>query len=394
MERDKKPRPVEASTLFRGEYVEIPGEAKTYRVVSSPSWDKKVQLQTPCGQRRSIASSDFVYLRDDYGAGQGAQETKPAAPGCPQAAHLQPLWYKFKTGTERISAHMTTHIVRLPLISLDPRLAAVPMMRDVAARFLGAAKPEHKRTGQEIAEENDALWASLDRDGIIEPIKAYRVGRKWVTADGRHRLEWANARSIAKVPLIEISESQAAAIIEGTVMGRRHWTKGQRAYMGVMLHPEVCGVTKGRPEKSDSIGIIANATELAKRLGISADTVSQACELYRLFFSPGSKPGSPEAIEAAAKKAKYEMSIWAGAGLGAVLAGIGGGKSTEDQPRADSGFHGLDKPLGTFTRFSSLFTNWTPEEQGKAQQLMTAKFRAMSPEFRLALSESLAAAEI
>ncbi len=310
-----------------------------------------------------------------------------------QAAHLQPLWQKFQAGIEGLEFHMTTHLVRRSLISLDPRLSSVPMMSDVAARFLGAAKPEHKKAGQEMADEQDALWQSLDREGILEPIKAYREGRKWIMADGRHRLEWADARTLTKLPLIEITKAQATAIIEATVMGRRHWTKGQRAYLGVKLHPQVCDAGAHRPKNADSVGV-NNSTELAKRLGISQDIVLQACQLFRAFYAPGSKPDSVEAIEAASLKEQYEMSIWAGHGLGAVLAGIEGGKATGGKMKPASGFHGLDKPLGTFSRFSALYTTWTPEERGKAQQLMTVKFKDMSPDFRLAVSEALAAAEV
>ncbi|MBB5037122.1 ParB N-terminal domain-containing protein [Prosthecobacter dejongeii] len=287
---------------------------------------------------------------------------------------------------------MTTHIVRHTLISLDPRLASVPMMSDVAARFLGASKAEHKKAGQEMADEQDALWQSLDREGILEPIKAYREGRKWIMADGRHRLEWATARNIPKIPLIEISKSQASTIIEATVVGRRHWTKGQRAYLAILVHPEVTEGTAGRPQKVHSVKI--SMEELAKRVGVSIGLIHQAAELYRAFYAPGSKPDSVEAIEAASLKEQYEMSIWAGNGLGAVLAGIEGGKATSGQTKPPSGFHGLDKPLGTFSRFSALYTTWTPEERNKAQQLMTVKFKDMSPDFRLAVSEALAAAEV
>ncbi|HEY1048239.1 MAG TPA: ParB N-terminal domain-containing protein [Prosthecobacter sp.] len=357
---------VEASTLRPGEVIQIPGYEGTRKVIANSG--SFIDLQDEDGEPSFLESRRFVFLIQE----------KALTPSRPISSHS-----------------MTTHLVRRSFLELDPRLASVPMMGAVADHFRAGTKPQTKKVGQEISDEKDALWANLDEQGIIEPLKAWRKGRRFIICDGRHRLEWSDARKKTKVPVIEVTKEQAAAIVEATVIGRRHWTKGQRAYLGVTLHPQVAQAGAHRPEKnSDSVGVIATATELAKRLGISADTVSQACELYRAFFAPGCKSGSPEAIEAASLKEKYEMLIWSGHGLGAIIAGIGGGQSTEGKPRPDSGFHGLDKPLGTFTRFSSLFTNWTPEEQGKAQQLMTAKFRTMSPEFRLALSESLAAAEI
>lgn len=185
----------------------------------------------------------------------------------------------------------TVHHVRLRLVSIDPRLAVVPMMQDVGTKFLASAKPEVKRIGQEMAEETAALFGSLDELGILEPIKAYREGRSWVAVDGRHRLEWARKspkcgvrESGTKVPLIEVSKDEAAQIIEASVIGRRHWTKGQRAWLGVCQHPEVCEVKREdtlKQVRSDSVGSVGlNATTLAARLGVSADVVTQAARLY------------------------------------------------------------------------------------------------------------------
>jgi len=299
----------------------------------------------------------------------------------------------------------TVHQVRLSLISIAPALAVVPMIHEVAAKFAASAKPEVKKIGKELEGERTALHDSLEALGILEPIKAYREGRRWVAVDGRHRLEWAKKSPKAgkteagtKVPLIEVTKQAAAEIIEASVIGRRHWTKGQRAWLGVLQHPEVCEAGEGRPKNSDSIGVF-NATTLALRLGVSADAVTQAVTLYRLFFAPGAKAGSPEAIEAAARKEKYEHLIWGGAGLGAVIAGIGGGEATVDKPKAATGFQHLDAPLASLTRLSKHFIQWTPEERVKAQTLIVARIRGNEEtpgwpdEFRQALAEALVAAD-
>lgn len=373
------PTTVEASTLRQGERIQIPGEKPVYDVDRmTPVY---VHLTGPKGEPRQLHLRTFVFLI----------ESPPAPITGPLVKTYPPAPATFPPAKS-----MTTHLVRLNLLSLNPALATVPMMSDVAARLMGAAKPEVKKAGLELSEEHDALFQSLDRDGILEPLKCHRVGRKWIVDDGRHRLEWAANRGVSKVPIIEVTAAQGTALIETTVVGRRHWTKGQRAYMGVILHPEVASAPEGRPAKNgDSVAVIATAPELGKRIGVSKDTVLQACELYRRFFAPGAKPGSAEAIEAESLKAKYEVSIWAGAGLGAVLAGIGGGQSTDGKPRPESGFHGLEKPLATLSRFSQLWTEWDEDERAKGLRLMTQKAKeSMSPEFRLALSEALAAAEI
>jgi len=299
---------------------------------------------------------------------------------------------------------MTVHHVRRSLISIDPRLAIVPMMVDVAAKFITSPKPEIKAQGVEMMAEHDALRSSLDDLGIVEPIKAFRQGRRWVAVDGRHRLEWlddgyaphSTKNQFLKVPLIEVSEAEAMQIIEASVIGRRHWTKGQRAWLGVCQHPEVCEVSREdtlKQFRADSIGTVT-APKLAARIGVSADTVNQAVALYRAFYAPGHAVSSPEAIEAAAKREKYEHLIWGGAGLGGILAGIAGGDATGGKPKAQTGFHHLDAPLSQLVRLSKAFTSWDTEERLKAQRLLTARVKAdMTPEFRLALAEALAAAD-
>lgn len=313
------------------------------------------------------------------------------------------------------------HHVRRSLITVSPLLACVPMMRDVAAKFREAPKADLKRVGAELLAEHAALLDSLDEHGILEPIKCYREGRRWVAVDGRHRLEWLDKRLAEedqeriedlqaanpdrvvidsrslnpRVPLIEVGKTEAERIIEASVIGRRHWTKGQRAWLGVMRHPEVCAAT--RQTRTDSVG---TAPALAARLGVSADLVSQAVELYRRLHAPGSKPGSPAAIEAAAARAKYEHLIWGGAGLGAILAGIGGGEATVGKKKAPTGFHHLDAPLASLTRLSKCWMEWTPEERGKAQSLIAARIRGddetpgWPAEFCLAIGEALAAAGV
>ena len=285
-------------------------------------------------------------------------------------------------------------------ITVSPALACIPMMFDVAKRLRESPKPEQKKAAAEMQAEHDALIASLDELGIKEPLKCYHEGgEKWIAVDGRHRLDWATVTHKEFVPVIEITKEEADKVIEASVIGRRHWTKGQRAWLGVLQHPEVCEIGKGRPaDKSDSVGFIT-ATALATRLGVSADVVNQAVTLYRAFYAPGVKKKSPESIEAAAKREKYEHLIWGGAGLGAIIAGIGGGDATGGKPKGKTGFHHLDAPLGALSRLGKHWMEWSPEERTKAQQLIVARIRGdgetkgWPEEFRMALAEALTAAD-
>lgn len=321
----------------------------------------------------------------------------------------------------------STEIIHSSLIVPAPELAAVPMMGAVAAKFLQSAKPDVRKMGQEIEDERLALRASFEERGIQDPIPVtvynaegveiagidchpYRLKlmadrHNKVTAwDGRHRLEFANEDGGRNVPVRFVTESVGRSLLEASVIGRRHWTKGQRAWLGVCQHPAVCESTQGSgmAQRSDSVGTLKNAdsigvltaTKLAARIGVSADTVNQAVALYRAFYAPGHAASSPEAIEAAAKREKYEHLIWGGAGLGGILAGIAGGDATGGKPKAQTGFHHLDAPLSQLVRLSKAFTSWDTEERLKAQRLLTARVKAdMTPEFRLALAEALAAAD-
>lgn len=274
---------------------------------------------------------------------------------------------------------------------LAPELAAVPMMGAVVESFKG--KPKAAALMAELDAERKGSQQSMDDVGIIDPLKVTlsadgKSGKVW---DGRHRMEWALSRGKDTVPVIHVSEEVGRKLMEVSVIGRRHWSKGQRAYLGVLCHPEVAGVTVGRPKRD--AGLIT-APALASHLGISPDVVNQAVTLFKAFHAPGAKAGSAEAIEAADNKAKYEMSIWAGAGLGAVIAGMGGGKVTDGKNRNPSGWASLDKPLGTMTRLGKEYDKWDDEHKAKALRLMTTRFKTdFTPAFRLALSEALAAAD-
>lgn len=310
----------------------------------------------------------------------------------------KPARARKNTKAKPVTAPIDTPAADASIVNVDPRalvlapeLAAVPMMGAVVESFKG--KPKAAALMAELAAERDGSQQSMDDVGIIDPLKVTlsadgKSGKVW---DGRHRMEWALSRGKDTVPVIHVSEDIGRKLMEVSVIGRRHWSKGQRAYLGVLCHPEVAGVTAGRPKKDASI---LSATELAQHLGVSADIVSQAVTLFKAFHAPGAKPGSAEAIEASDNKAKYEMSIWAGAGLGAVIAGMGGGKATDGKNRNASGWASLDKPLGTMTRLGKEFDKWDDEHRAKAMRLMTTRFKAdFTPAFRLALSEALAAAD-
>lgn len=287
-------------------------------------------------------------------------------------------------------------VVRVDDVRINPALNIVPMMGAVAAHLLSSTAGPARQAGAEMMAEKAAMWEAWDAAGEVDAVKAHLdpESDSYILDDGRHRLEWALARGRETLRVETVTAEEGAKLAEATVIGRRHWTKGQKAYLGVLSHPEVAGVKVGKPKKeiADSIGYL-NGASLAERLGVSLDTVQQAVQLFTLFYAPGHKADSAQGIEAADLRSKYEMSIWAGAGLGGVLAGIGGGVATKDKPKPESGFHGLEAPLKTLGTLSKSWVKWDDQERSKAAKLITARLKELDPDFRLALSEALAAAE-
>ena len=267
-------------------------------------------------------------------------------------------------------------------------LAQVPMLGTIAAHYAQAPKAELRAEAAEIHAAKAALWATLDEHGIQDAIPvtwmAEKVAgqdkpRRFLQAwDGRHRTEWALAREEKTVPVRHVTEEEGRALLESTVVGRRHWTKGQLAWLAVNLHPAVAENTKGRPGKSDSIGI--TTTELGSRYGVSADLIDQAVKIFRLFSA------------APSLREKYESGIWLGHGLGAVLAGIPGGETTTDKPKKPLGFGSFSGPFGTMNTLAKAYEKWSPDEQSACRDAWTIWLRHLPEAFRLTITEAVACA--
>lgn len=281
------------------------------------------------------------------------------------------------------------------IVHFDDSLAAVPMMGVIAQQFLGAAKADLRAEGAELGAEHDALTANLDEHGIQEPLpvtcydsKGREVAPEMADPDachrltgwdGRHRAEWAT-RNKKRVPVRIVTEAQGRALLEATVIGRRHWTKGQRAWLAICLHPAVAGNSKGRPGKSDSIGF--SASTLAARYGVSPDLIGQAVKIHRMF------------ADLPSLREKHEPGIWIGHGLGAVIAGIPGATTTANpdgnNPKKAISWTTLKTPLSTLSNVARAFSKWTDEEKDCARDAFANWLRGLPEEFRLTLTEAVA----
>lgn len=271
-------------------------------------------------------------------------------------------------------------------------LAAVPMLGAIAAHYANATKADLRAEAGEIQAAKAALWAQLDEQGITDAIpvtwmaeqgKSRRYLQAW---DGRHRTEWALARGHKTVPVHHVTEAQGRALLESTVVGRRHWTKGQLAWLAVNLYSEVAGNTRstrigkashsvGSPEKSHSVGLTVD--DLATRFGVSPALVDQAVKLFRIFTM------------APSLRQKYEPGIWLGHGLGAVLAGIPGGETTVDKPKVPLGFGSFSGPFATMNTLAKKFSTWNPDQKSACRDVWTAWLQGLPEDFRLVITEAV-----
>lgn len=168
-----------------------------------------------------------------------------------------------------------------------------------------------QQRSEELAEDWAAWVSEIRANGIMEPIRVVPNGDGWLAVDGRHRLAAALEIGLEEVPVVEVSEEEAAAVIEGSVSGRRHWTKSMRAYFAVLVHPEVATERRhGGDRKSTRIQCALNNDDLASRFGVSPRLLDQAIELYRLIEA------YPEFRD------RIEPSLWGGASLAGLIQGM------------------------------------------------------------------------
>lgn len=130
-------------------------------------------------------------------------------------------------------------------------------------------------------------------DAVIDALKITPTGQ---LADGRHR---RNAARLAKVPDVAcevVAESAVPGLIRASFLHRRHYTKGQRAYLCVPLFEAEFKAAEERIE-AGQFGVTPTAAhsvrsraervrtldECALEIGVSKRVLQQAKELHDLF---------------------------------------------------------------------------------------------------------------
>lgn len=211
-------------------------------------------------------------------------------------------------------------------LELHPALARMMLVPAVAGSLHANARSHKDRL--ERANEVTADWSAwveeLRTNGIKEPLRV--IKRKdapgyWI-GEGRHRYVGGIEAGISSFPVIEVGEDDLMPLAIGTVTGRRHWTKSQRAFFAVITFPQVAAPDRkaGRPSKSRTeCGIndgksrtecAISLDDLAARFGVSPRLLDLAVELYRgLDQYP-------------AFRDRIEPGLWGGTGLQECLNGL------------------------------------------------------------------------
>lgn len=184
-------------------------------------------------------------------------------------------------------------MIAVSSLEFDPRLSAVTPIPELIEYLLGKNEGEKKELQKKRAETLSADWdafvASIEQNGIRDPLKIKSYKGEFLVIDGRHRLLAAKQLGFAQVPCIfpevdytrdNADEDDRAVMLEAE--NRRHLSKGALAYRAVVLYPEVATEVK-KGKQMDNEYPFKSQSELANRVGVSHPLMKSACSLYRVF---------------------------------------------------------------------------------------------------------------
>lgn len=210
-----------------------------------------------------------------------------------------------------------------------PLLDRVGMMKglcvdfELKARKAGKNREETKERAAELRGDWLAFLDSVRELGVVEPIKICRADPAdtysgcpdmWYVVDGRNRWSAAKELDLRSVPVIKVKPEDAPEIIAATVAGRRHYTKAATAYLAILLNPSLAiEAKKGNPQFRTECGIgekPLTIESISQKFSVSPRLLEQAAELFRLVNA--NPRFGPDA----------EADVWAGCGLGGILAGM------------------------------------------------------------------------
>lgn len=163
--------------------------------------------------------------------------------------------------------------------------------------------------------------------GIQDPIKVDSENR---IVDGRHRYWAAKQLGIRELKAVVVPDGEVVSTVVQSLLQRRHYSKGARAYMIVPFFKDAFEEARTRHLAFLASGGKAKVpfeetvAGFAVKLGISDRLLAQAQKLHTIFTE------KPEL------KKQFESSIFdpdKPAGLGGILAGISGKDATDGNAR-------------------------------------------------------------
>ena len=284
-----------------------------------------------------------------------------------------------------------TDITMLSVKDMEPHplLERVGMMEGLSTHFAirasksGKNRTEHRERHQQLESDWQALVSSVQGSGILEPIKVCRVDRAigvFYIVDGRNRWKAAQHAGLSAVPTILVDPSDAPSIIASTVAARRHYTKGATAYLACLLNPEIA--LENSPGRKSRTECAISMDAVAARFAVSLRTLVQASELYRILD------------ENTEFRADAEADIWAGCGLGGILAGVkslivtgqrSGTEQSAEYKRAQAAWGAVAKVAKDFRSLGERWTHLDADQRDRAKEMISRSIAEIPDDVRAAL---------
>lgn len=183
-------------------------------------------------------------------------------------------------------------------LSVHPALRGLPELDDADPLFLAGID-------------------SVAEHGLFDAIK---IDDKDQIVDGRHRNRWARKAGLKEVEVKVIADDEVQAVILESLLARRHYGDGARAYMALPLLAEAAAAGKARRAGNLKKGLRSPNADgngnreksgieaLAERLGVSRDLLEMARRVAAIFAK------QQEVIDAWLESVESDQAreIWSG----------------------------------------------------------------------------------
>lgn len=207
------------------------------------------------------------------------------------------------------------------------------VLRDPADLHIHPALKGHARWADDDSRLH-ALTASVREHGVRDPIK---ITGGHAIVDGRHRWLAAKRGQLATVPCVVVADSEVHTIILDSLLNRRHYTPGQRAYLAVQFLEDAVRESVSRRlanlKSGPNGGIgkpVQTLEQFAASLGISPRLLDLARQLWKLFAGHPEKRTLTDQEGVTEKDVSFReffeprlLREEKPYGIGAILAGIG-----------------------------------------------------------------------